>query len=64
MFGSLVVYFIIVIVIILLILYVIVIYVWKCNESKLVILEEKKEELYNFLVNDEVEVVKNMYLIG
>ena len=27
-------------------------------------LEEHKEELYNLPVNDEVEAVKNMHLIG
>ena len=32
-------------------------------KSKLAILEEKKEELYNLPVNDEVEAVKNMHLI-
>ena len=64
MSGSLVVYLIIAIAIILLISYAIAIYVRKRNESKLAILEEKKEELYNLPVNDEVEAVKNMHLIG
>ncbi|WP_315010929.1 septation ring formation regulator EzrA [uncultured Streptococcus sp.] len=64
MSDSLVVYFIIAIAIILLISYAIAIYVRKRNESKLAILEEKKEELYNLPVNDEVEAVKNMHLIG
>lgn len=64
MSGSLVVYLIIAIAIILLISYTIAIYVRKRNESKLAILEEKKEELYNLPVNDEVEAVKNMHLIG
>ena len=58
MSGSLVVYLIIAIAIILLISYAIAIYVRKRNESKLAILEEKKEELYNLPVNDEVEAVK------
>lgn len=57
MSGSLVVYLIIAIAIILLISYAIAIYVRKRNESKLAILEEKKEELYNLPVNDEVEAV-------
>ena len=64
MSGSLVVYLIIAIAIILLISYAIAIYVRKRNESKLAILEDKKEELYNLPVNDEVEAVKNMHLIG
>ena len=64
MSGSLVIYLIIAIAIILLISYAIAIYVRKRNESKLAILEEKKEELYNLPVNDEVEAVKNMHLIG
>ena len=64
MSASLVVYLIIAIAIILLISYAIAIYVRKRNESKLAILEEKKEELYNLPVNDEVEAVKNMHLIG
>ena len=64
MSASLVIYLIIAIAIILLIAYAIAIYVRKRNESKLAILEEKKEELYNLPVNDEVEAVKNMHLIG
>ena len=64
MSGNLVIYLIIAVVILLLISYVVAIYVKKRNESKLAILEEKKEELYNLPVNDEVEAVKNMHLIG
>ena len=64
MSGSLVIYLIIAVAILLLISYVVAIYVKKRNESKLAILEEKKEELYNLPVNDEVEAVKNMHLIG
>ena len=64
MSASLVIYLIIAVAIILLISYAIAIYVRKRNESKLAILEEKKEELYNLPVNDEVEAVKNMHLIG
>ena len=64
MSGNLVIYLIIAVAILLLISYVVAIYVRKRNESKLAILEEKKEELYNLPVNDEVEAVKNMHLIG
>ena len=64
MSDSLVIYLIIAVAILLLISYAIAIYVRKRNESKLAILEEKKEELYNLPVNDEVEAVKNMHLIG
>ena len=64
MSDNLVIYLIIAVVILLLISYVVAIYVKKRNESKLAILEEKKEELYNLPVNDEVEAVKNMHLIG
>ena len=64
MSGNLVIYLIIAVAILLLISYVVANYVKKRNESKLAILEEKKEELYNLPVNDEVEAVKNMHLIG
>ena len=64
MSDNLVIYLIIAVVILLLISYAVAIYVKKRNESKLAILEEKKEELYNLPVNDEVEAVKNMHLIG
>ena len=64
MSGSLLIYLIIAIAIFLLIGYAIAIYVKKRNENKLASLEEKKEELYNLPVNDEVEAVKNMHLIG
>ena len=36
----------------------------KRNEALLAALEERKEQLYNLPVNDEVEAVKNMHLIG
>ncbi|WP_277592708.1 septation ring formation regulator EzrA, partial [Streptococcus sp. DD11] len=36
----------------------------KRNEALLQKLEDRKEELYNLPVNDEVEAVKNMHLIG
>ena len=64
MSGSLVIYLAIIVAVFLVIAYAIAIYVRKRNESKLAILEEKKEELYNLPVNDEVEAVKNMHLIG
>ena len=64
MFARLVIYLIIAVAVLLVIAYAIAIYVRKRNESKLAILEEKKEELYNLPVNDEVEAVKNMHLIG
>ena len=60
----LVIYLAIAVAVFLVIAYAIAIYVRKRNESKLAILEEKKEELYNLPVNDEVEAVKNMHLIG
>lgn len=64
MSDRLVIYLIIAVAVLLVIAYAIAIYVRKRNESKLAILEEKKEELYNLPVNDEVEAVKNMHLIG
>ena len=64
MSAGLVIYLIIAVAVLLVIAYAIAIYVRKRNESKLAILEEKKEELYNLPVNDEVEAVKNMHLIG
>ena len=64
MSGSLVIYLAIAVAVFLVIAYAIAIYVRKRNKSKLAILEEKKEELYNLPVNDEVEAVKNMHLIG
>ena len=50
--------------VLLLIAFAVAILLRKRNESRLTALEEKKEELYNLPVNDEVEVVKNMHLIG
>ena len=64
MSDRLVIYLAIAVAVFLVIAYAIAIYVRKRNESKLAILEEKKEELYNLPVNDEVEAVKNMHLIG
>ena len=44
--------------------YVVAVLLRKRNEALLASLEERKEELYNLPVNDEVEDVKNMHLIG
>ena len=44
--------------------YVVAVLLRKRNEALLAALEERKEELYNPPVNDEVEAVKNMHLIG
>ena len=49
MSGTLVIYLAIAVAVFLVIAYAIAIYVRKRNESKLAILEEKKEELYNLL---------------
>ena len=48
----------------LIIAYVVAVLLRKRNEKRLAVLEERKEELYNLPVNDEVEAVKNMHLIG
>ncbi|WP_293873746.1 septation ring formation regulator EzrA [Streptococcus sp. A12] len=55
---------IIVIGVLLILGYVVAILLRKRNEALLASLEERKEELYNLPVNDEVEEVKNMHLIG
>ena len=44
--------------------YVVAVLLRKRNEALLASLEERKEELYNLPVNNEVEAVKNMHLIG
>ena len=44
--------------------YIVAVLLRKRNEALLAALEERKEELYNLPVNDEVEAVKNMHLIG
>ena len=44
--------------------YVVAVLLRKRNEALLASLEERKEQLYNLPVNDEVEAVKNMHLIG
>ena len=48
----------------LIIVYVVAVMLRKRNEKRLAVLEGRKEELYNLPVNDEVEAVKNMHLIG
>lgn len=55
---------IIVIGVLLILGYVVAVLLRKRNEALLASLEERKEELYNLPVNDEVEEVKNMHLIG
>lgn len=52
------------IVIILIIAYVACLIVRKRNDNLLVKLEERKEELFNLPVNEEVEAVKSLHLIG
>ena len=58
------IYLMVAIAIILILAYVTAIFLRKRNVSRLMVLEERKEELYNLPVNDEVEAVKNMHLIG
>lgn len=50
--------------VLLIVAYLAAVFMRKRNEVLLAKLEEKKEELYNLPVNDEVEQVKNMHLIG
>ncbi|HFI0394716.1 TPA: septation ring formation regulator EzrA [Streptococcus suis] len=52
------------IVIILIVAYVACLIVRKRNDNLLVALEERKEELFNLPVNEEVEAVKSLHLIG
>ena len=52
------------IVIILIIAYVACLIVRKRNDNLLVALEERKEDLFNLPVNQEVEAVKALHLIG
>ncbi|HEM2766434.1 TPA: septation ring formation regulator EzrA [Streptococcus suis] len=52
------------IVIILIIAYIACLIVRKRNDNLLVALEERKEELFNLPVNEEVEAVKALHLIG
>ena len=58
------IYLMVAIAVILILAYVTAIFLRKRNVSRLTALEERKEELYNLPVNDEVEAVKNMHLIG
>ena len=58
------IYLMVAIAVILILAYVTAIFLRKRNVSRLMALEERKEELYNLPVNDEVEAVKNMHLIG
>ena len=58
------IYLMVAIAVILILAYVAVIFLRKRNVSRLTALEERKEALYNLPVNDEVEAVKNMHLIG
>ena len=55
---------IIIVGLILIVGYVVAVILRKRNEALLAALEERKEKLYNLPVNDEVEAVKNMHLIG
>lgn len=55
---------IIVVAVLLILGYVTAVLMRKRNEALLQKLEERKEKLYNLPVNDEVEAVKNMHLIG
>ena len=58
------IYLMVAIAVIWILAYVAAIFLRKRNVSRLTALEERKEELYNLPVNDEVEAVKNMHLIG
>ena len=58
------IYLMVAIAVILILAYVAAIFLRKRNVSRLTDLEERKEQLYNLPVNDEVEAVKNMHLIG
>ncbi|HHD9584053.1 TPA: septation ring formation regulator EzrA [Streptococcus pneumoniae] len=58
------IYLMVAIAVILVLAYVVAIFLRKRNEGRLEALEERKEELYNLPVDDEVEAVKNMHLIG
>ena len=55
---------IIVIAVALILAYVAAVVLRKRNETLLDNLEDRKEKLYNLPVNDEVEAIKNMHLIG
>lgn len=64
MSDNLLIITVIVIAILLILAYVVAMFIRKRNESRLAELEERKEKLYNLPVNDEVEAIKNMHLIG
>ena len=64
MYHGQLIYLMVAIAVILILAYVTAIFLRKRNVSRLTALEERKEELYNLPVNDEVEAVKNMHLIG
>ena len=64
MSDNLLIITVIVIAILLILAYVVAIFIRKRNESRLAELEERKEKLYNLPVNDEMEAIKNMHLIG
>lgn len=64
MSDNLLIITVIVIAILLILAYVVAIFIRKRNEGRLAELEERKEKLYNLPVNDEVEAIKNMHLIG
>ncbi|MTB65009.1 septation ring formation regulator EzrA [Streptococcus sp. zg-86] len=55
---------IVAIVVILIIVYIACLIARKRNDNLLIALEERKEDLFNLPVNDEVEVVKSLHLIG
>lgn len=55
---------IIVIAVLLIVAYVTAVLLRKRNETLLAQLEERKETLYNLPVNDEIEKIKSMHLIG
>lgn len=55
---------IVAIVVILIIAYIICLIARKRNDNLLIALEDRKEDLFNLPVNDEVEAVKSLHLIG
>ncbi|MGT2846276.1 septation ring formation regulator EzrA [Streptococcus massiliensis] len=55
---------IIVVAVLILLAYVVAIFLRRRNAQLLADLEDKKEKLYNLPVNDEIEAIKNMHLIG
>ena len=55
---------VIAIAVLILLAYVVAVLLRRRNAQLLANLEEKKENLYNLPVNDEIEAIKNMHLIG